>query len=165
MDIEKINEMLLTGLSLAATEKELGYGKDTLRKKLNRAGYHFNKKTRQYVHDEKEIELTLEAPAIRKVHPVTKKNITDVVTPSYPQQESHFSLNEIEILHKIIKEYQIRESIQFVGGEPNGTLVNRNIRVYKEQYDTFSTWCKANNLTQASALYKAIELLMISIGE
>lgn len=161
MNIEQINAMLSTGLSIAATEKELGYGKDTLRKKLNRAGYHFNKELKQYVPDSN--ETTTATPVIRNPKLITDKPITNVVTPSYPQYETHFSLNEIEILHKIIREYQIKDSIQSIGGEPTGTLVNRNIRVYKEQYDTFSNWCKANNLTQASALYKAIELLMKSM--
>ena len=162
MDIAKINELLSTGLSMGKVEQELGAKKDTLRRKLNRLGYHFNKETRQYVKDDIEDEWINKSPMnISPKKATTDKPVTDVVIPSYPNgTNSPFAIDEIEILRKMIKEYQARDTIQASENEDRGTLANRNIRVYKEQYDTFATFCKANNITQADALYKAIELLM-----
>lgn len=166
MDIAKINELLATGLSMPKVEKELGAGKDTLRRKLNRLGYHFDKSTRQYVADkevkEQVTDSIIKSPMnLSPKETTTDKPITDVVIPGYPSTSgSPFATNEIDILRKMIKEYQARDTIQARENEDRGTLGNRNIRVYKEQYDTFATFCKANNITQADALYKAIELLM-----
>lgn len=48
-DIAKlVNERLKEGLSTGQIEKEMKVGKDTLRKKLNRANYKFNKDLNQY---------------------------------------------------------------------------------------------------------------------
>jgi hypothetical protein len=47
--LDYVNEKLKSGLSTAKVEKELGFGKDTLRKKLNREGYSYNKSLKQYV--------------------------------------------------------------------------------------------------------------------
>jgi len=38
-----VNKRLKEGYSIAKTERELNYGKDTLRKKLNRSNYFFHK--------------------------------------------------------------------------------------------------------------------------
>lgn len=162
MDIAKINELLATGLSMSKVEQQLGVGKDTLRKKLNRLGYHFDKEVRQYVKDNEIDKQINNAPiATSPKEMSTDKPITDIVMHSYPNgTNSPFAIDEIEILRKMIKEYQARDTIQASENEDRGTLANRNIRVYKEQYDTFATFCKANNITQADALYKAIELLM-----
>lgn len=46
--------------SISKTEKALGYGKDTLRKKLNRSGYTFNKNTKQYELLESKIGLKIQ---------------------------------------------------------------------------------------------------------
>lgn len=48
-DINKINEYLKQGNSIATYEKENGYGKDTLRKWLNKRGYKYNRKEKSYV--------------------------------------------------------------------------------------------------------------------
>lgn len=148
MNLEQINSLLAEGLSIAKVEKELGYGKDTLRKKLNRSGYHFNKESRQYVAD---------GEPMVPVAPVKKKIVTQVSTPSY---KPSFTEQQVDVLHRMIKEFQAREQIQ--SAVSRGTVKNRNIRVYTEQFDVFADWCKQNNLTQADALYKAIESLMNS---
>lgn len=140
--VKKVNELLLTHKTVGEVEKALGYGKDSIRKKVGKA-YTFNRKINQYV---------------------PKDNVvTDVVTVSYappsaPTPVNMFNADQLEILHKIIREYQAREHIQ--ESKPQGTIVNRNIRVYKEQYDQFASFCKANNITQADALYKAIGTLL-----
>lgn len=160
MELDKINTLLATGLSITKVEQQLGYGKDTLRKKLNRMGYKFNKEIKQYEYtgEDKPEQLSVTKVVTSKPTLVQTTSVTDVVKHSYTEL---FMESEIEILKRMIKEYQARERIQST--ENRGTLKNRNIRVYGEQYDQFAEWCKQNNLTQADALYKAIDLLMDSL--
>ena len=44
-----VNDKLEKGYSIAKAERELNYGKDTLRKKLNRAGYNFDKSLKKFI--------------------------------------------------------------------------------------------------------------------
>lgn len=151
MDLEKINQLLAEGLSISKVEKDLGFGKDTLRKKLNRSGYHFDKESRQYILDGEP------APAV----PATvKKNPQPVAQVSTHSYKTPFTEQQVDVLHRMIKEFQAREQIQATVSR--GTVKNRNIRVYTEQFDVFADWCKQNNITQADALFKAIEALMNS---
>lgn len=153
--IEKINQMLLEVNSISQVEKLLGYGKDTLRKKLNRKGYKFNKLTRQYelVDSAKQEE--------EKISP--KKDVAQVVTPSYMPKvhvpKNEFTNTQIEILHRMIKEYELKEHIR-VSEASKGDLGNRNVRVYVEHFNQFSNWCKSQGITQADGLYEAINMLM-----
>lgn len=151
--IEKINEMLVEHQSIARVEKILGYGKDTLRKKLNKKGYKFNRETKQY-------ETTEE---VQQVEPVPKKDIVQVVTGSYTPKiydhEPQFSEKQLGILHRIIKEYELKERIALVD-EDKGELGNRNVRVYVDHFNKFSNWCKGQGITQADALHEAISMLM-----
>lgn len=159
--IEKINQMLLEVNSIAQVEKLLGYGKDTLRKKLNRQGYKFNKETRQYEF------VGVEDPGVKvkseKVKQSPKQEIAQVVTDSYTpkvyEYETRFTDSQIDILHRMIKEYELKERISLVA-EDKGELGNRNVRVYVEHFNKFSNWCKSMNMTQADGLYEAINMLM-----
>lgn len=157
--IQDINKLLIDGNSIAQVEKILGYGKDTLRKKLNRLGYKFNRETKQY-------EYVGAAEQVEKleIKKVPKKEITKLVTDSYmpkviEDQEPIFKQDEIEILHKLIREYQLKQDISSVEIE-NDRLDNRNVRVYVEHFKMFSNWCKSMNVTQADMLKKAIDMLM-----
>ena len=55
-DIEKllsiVNQQLKEGSSISTIERELDFGKDTLRRKLNRAGYKYSKERRRFLFDE-----------------------------------------------------------------------------------------------------------------
>jgi hypothetical protein len=46
-----VNDRLKEGYSIAKAERELNYGKDTLRKKLNRAGYQYDKALKKFIFD------------------------------------------------------------------------------------------------------------------
>lgn len=160
MDLEKINQLLAGGLSISKVEKELGFGKDTLRKKLNRHGYHFDKDLRQYVADT-ETTPSVEKPAKPVAVPAPiKKNPEPVAQVSTPSYTAPFTEQQVDVLHRMIREFQAREQIQATTSR--GTVKNRNVRVYTEQFDVFADWCKQNNITQADALFKAIEALMNS---
>lgn len=152
MDIKQINEMLASGKSMAQIERELGYGKDTLRKKLNRHGYKLNRQCRQY-----EL-LAIDTQSNCNSEIVPKSNITSKVTSGYI--DSRFDESDMTILYKIIEEYKLKESIRVVESNIDDKLDNRNIRVYVNHYKQFANWCKENNITQADALRKAIDLLM-----
>lgn len=153
-NIQKINALLLEEKSIAKVEKLLGYGKDTLRKKLNRQGYKFNKLTMQY---------ELVEPPEQDQKQVPKKDIVQVVTPSYKPKvythQTNFTGEQVEILHRMIKEYELKERISIVA-EDKGELGNRNVRVYVEHFNKFSDLCKKMNVTQADMLYEAINLLV-----
>ena len=78
----------------------------------------------------------------------------------HPQQKPLFTVEQVDILQQIIKEYQTRQQIQSVADQNKGKTINRNVRVYEKQFEAFANWCKVNNVTQADALYKAIDLIM-----
>lgn len=44
-----VNDKLKEGSSITKVERELNYGKDTLRKKLNRAGYQYDKTLKRFI--------------------------------------------------------------------------------------------------------------------
>ena len=46
-----VNDKLKKGYSIIRVERELNYGKDTLRKKLNRAGYQYDKALKKFIFD------------------------------------------------------------------------------------------------------------------
>lgn len=153
--LNKVNSMLLEGNSIAQVEKILGYGKDTLRKKLNRHGYKFNKETRQY-----EI-LKIEVCEKNIVSP--KNESTSVVTDSYRVDNNVpgkvFTNRQLEVIYKLINEYELKERIKITDID-KGELGNRNVRVYVDHFNEFSNWCKQRGVTQADALYEAINVLM-----
>lgn len=98
-----------------------------------------------------------------EIKPVTEpkpnpKQTTHVVTNSYKTQ---FTDEEQEILHRLIREVRLRDSIvESVPEEDKGECMNRNIRIYTSQYQEFAEFCKANHLKQADALYDAISDFM-----
>lgn len=73
MEIEElfefVNQKLKTGYSLTKVEKELNFGKDTLRKKLVRAGYRLDKINKILI---KDIEETSKTDSVNKTN--TNKN-------------------------------------------------------------------------------------------
>jgi len=170
--LEEMNDLLVTGLKVFDAEKKLGYAEGTARRKLVDAGYKYSRKDKKYIL--KELEQAKE----KKVDNQIKiKNHETVVTGSggvIPSQKKEnevintkemqtFTLDQVDVLHKIIREYQIRERVQQVPEEEKGKTINRNVRVYAKQFDIFADWCKENNLTQADGLYEAINMLMGSL--
>ena len=49
--IEEVNRELLADKSIADIEKSKGFGKDTLRKKLRKLNYRYDRKLKQYVRE------------------------------------------------------------------------------------------------------------------
>lgn len=134
--IKKINEKLIKGASISQVEKDLGYGKDTLRKKLRREGYSFNRKTKQY-------EII-----------GNTNNTPSVITHDELSQE------EIITLKEIIKKYQEREKQKEY--ELDGKIITRSFRTYKNVIDKFKEHCKENNLSQKDSIAIALIRFMES---
>lgn len=178
--LQSINELLAQGLKVSEAEKQLGFSDGQARKQLSKAGYKFDRKTNQYVSKDGIVTgsngVTMQEEL--KGEPQRQEQgaeLKQVVTGSNgilqqteqthrqelePQQKPLFTAEQVDILHRIINEYQTRQHVQAVSTGDKGKTINRNVRVYEKQYEAFATWCKANNLTQADALYRAIEWLM-----
>lgn len=73
-----VNEKLKEGYSIARAERELNYGKDTLRKKLNRAGYQYDKALKKFIFDANTVVtqyITHTEKDILEKNKLTKNNI------------------------------------------------------------------------------------------
>lgn len=156
--VKQVNDLLAKGFSVEQASQELGKGKEWARRQLSSMGYKYNRNTKQY-----ELKDITKATEIKQ----EKQEITKVTTNSYEmktQEQKIFNDSDIDILYKLIEEYKIRNTVMSNKAE-NDTLANRNIRVYKNHYEKFANWCKANNLTQADALKKAIDLLLNGVTD
>lgn len=158
MDIQEelkiVNEKLVEGQSITRIEKELGYGKDTLRKKLNRAGYVLNKDLKQFVLDDNIVCYKDTEQGTGEV--ITHNNIDsykkNTKAPKPPQPL--FNEEDMEILRAIINQYKATQKVQEIALD--GEIITRSVRVYKEPYNQFAQFCKDNNINQAEALARAV---------
>lgn len=170
MDLSNLNELvtyvntkLMNGSSMSSIERELGVGKDTIRKKLIRNNYKLDKELKQFVlHTntgetlDKTNDVTLNNT--RKTHKVLpsntdtthskKEGITQDNTPI-----TQFTEEDIEILKLIIKNYK---SLELEGIKLEGEIVTRSFRSYKEIMDKFVEYCKDNKLSQKDAFAEAL---------
>lgn len=152
--IKKINEKLIKGSSMSQVEKDLGYGKDTLRKKLRREGYSFNRNTKQY----EIIGNTNNTPSVitHDNQEVTNKEIKEVIKVTHDE----LSQEDIITLKEIIKKYQEREKQKEY--ELDGKIITRSFRTYKNVIDKFTEHCKENNLSQKDSIAIALIRFMES---
>lgn len=190
--IVAVNKLAMTGSTLTEIELQLGLGKKSLSKKLSKgyrfdrslkqyvpkeviAGYGVTN-AMQIIEEEpkKEVVTDLVIHSYQEESkPILEEElekelvttvVTEVVTKQETQEYQGFKGDEVEIIYKLIEEYRIKQKLQDRDeeAEDKADLSNRNIRVYTKQYNKFANWCKTNNVTQADALYKAINLLMNS---
>lgn len=165
--LERMNSLLMQGFNVAEAEKELGYGDGVARKQLRDAGYKHNRKLKAYI---VENDIVTDSNAVtqqqkqelQKKSAVTRSNgvLQQTEQKQEVTQKQVFTIEQVEILHQIINEYQTRQQIQAVSEKDKGKTINRNVRVYEKQFEAFASWCKQNNVTQADALYKAINMIM-----
>lgn len=209
-----VNEKLKCGSSITKVEKELNYGKDTLRKKLNRAGYMYDKSLKKFILDDKinitqttTQDITHTEKNIVDKHTSNKNNMNssnqitekDVITNSITHkktqseisnnnnseidyiltqnithaEEQHttqddntsitqpraFTDEDFNILFEIIDNYKSKGDIK----EKNITIpkydseiTTRSFRSYKNVFDSFSKYCKDNELNQKDAIAEAL---------
>lgn len=177
-DIEKllsiVNQQLKEGSSISTIERELDFGKDTLRRKLNRAGYKYSKERRRFLFDE---ELSNKFNSYTKTNKDTGNPIvnTKVSTESVaPKEAEHINNTQItqehkraltdedfEILLRMIDDYKLKEKSETLRYEKDDSkVITRSFRSYKGVLDNFANFCKKNNLAQKDALADAIMLFM-----
>ena len=158
--LQSINELLAQGLKVSEAEKQLGFSDGQARKQLSKAGYKFDRKVNQYVPKDGTVTGSNGVTIQEELKEEPQRQEQTHRQELEPQQKPLFTAEQVDILHRIINEYQTRQHVQAVSTGDKGKTINRNVRVYEKQYEAFATWCKANNLTQADALYRAIEWLM-----
>ncbi|MGL6107746.1 hypothetical protein [Romboutsia sp.] len=157
-DIAKVvNKKLKEGLSTAQIEKEMKVGKDTLRKKLNRANYRYNKDLKQYELISN-TDITLSVTKQKNTDVLDKNNtnttqsvITQRNTP-VTQNKIELTEDEINILKIIARNYKISTRSYELEGE----IVARSVRTYKNVLEQFASYCKENNLSQKDSIALAL---------
>ena len=76
--VNTVNIKLNNGASISSIERELKLGKDTLRKRLNRAGYKFDKESKQFISEDNFKDTTLNKPSNNKTLSDKDKNDLNV---------------------------------------------------------------------------------------
>lgn len=131
-----VNKNLVLGLSTAQVEKQLKVGKDTIRKKLNRAGYKYNKALNVYE----------KVDTITSNNSIGYTNITQNNTISYKIKKGEYNLvnnqktGEIKKMDlKTFKNLPTTEQVELINKYANGALTLKEI---EQQYFTFTNISK-----------------------
>lgn len=155
-----VNVNLNKGESVAKLERALGVGKDTLRKKLNRANYKFNKELKQFVlYNNTEVTHSNTKITFNKKEDVLQDNTSRIqkkensITPDNKGITKDFSDEDIKILKSIIKNYK---SLEVERVEIQGKITTRSFRTYETVVDRFVKYCNDNKLSQKNAIAQAM---------
>lgn len=163
--IAYVNDKLKKGYSIAKVERELKFGKDTLRKKLNRTGYMYNKNLNQFILDDNTNTTqhityaeknNITKPITQHIthtekQSITQSNNTHVTQPS-PRA---FTDEDFNILFELIDNYKAKKKT-IVIPKNDSEITTRSFRSYKNVFDSFSEYCKNNNLNQKDAIAEAL---------
>ena len=172
MEFENIEQLvkyvtinLKKGESITKLERALGLGKDTLRKKLNRANYKFNKELKAFVLDNN-TEVTQDniTHSNTKITLNKKENVLQDNTYKTQKKEKQITLDntevtqwfsdeDINILKSIIKNYKGLEVERL---ELQGKITTRSFRTYETVVDMFVKYCNNNKLIQKDAIAQAM---------
>lgn len=197
-----VNKRLKEGYSIAKVERELEYGKDTLRKKLNRANYFYHKDKNQFLIDNTDVTQSITQDKNVITHqsntttthtdkPIEDRSLTHPVTQDLTQhnpsnnhdnkatqpkkevitqehntkvtQPRAFTDEDFEIMFKLIDEYKSRVNIiekPIELPKDDSDLTTRSFRSYKKVFESFSKYCKDNNLQQKDAVAEALLTFM-----
>lgn len=166
--VEYVNEKMKNGLSMAQIEKEMKVGKDTLRKKLNRNNFKYDKNLKKYIYvtrgtHSNTLKKDVNKEPIDNLDNLDNKNITQSIIvkedkvinnnikKSVPEGH-HFDEEEIAVLKNIIKNYKLSTTNMILDGE----IVTRSVRTYKNVLDKFVKYCKDNKLSQKDSIAIAL---------
>ena len=89
-----VNKRLKEGYSIAKVERELKYGKDTLRKKLNRANYFFNKEQNQFIITNTNVTQSITQTEKHVENKPITQNATHSITQSNSSNKANHSTTE-----------------------------------------------------------------------
>lgn len=162
--VKYVNEKMKKGLSMVQIEKEMKVGKDTLRKKLNRSNFKYDKNLKQYIYVTNETQSnTNNINRSNSIESFKKRDITQSVISQKTIEkrnnniknipEGHiFTEEEIIILKSVIKTYKLNDTNIVLDGE----IVTRSVRTYKNVLNRFSEYCKKNRLSQKDSIAIAL---------
>lgn len=150
--LEYVNKNLSSGLSTSAIEKNMKVGKDTIRKKLNRAGYIYNKNLNIYEKRENITEINNNS-YITQNNIKENKSKKDNHNIKKISDEENLTREEISYIKMLYSQYLKKQSLNDIKIEE---IITRSIRVDKKIMNLFADYCKKNNLNQARALSKAL---------
>lgn len=149
--LEYVNKNLNSGLSTSAVEKKMKVGKDTIRKKLNRAGYIYNKNLNQYEKKETITDINNNSYITQNnIKEKKSKKASKIIKSDY---EENLSKEEISFIKMLYKQHLEKQAINVIEIEE---IITRSVRVDKKVMNKFAIYCKKNNLNQARALTKAL---------
>ncbi|MFR8734597.1 MAG: hypothetical protein ACLVE5_13885 [Clostridium perfringens] len=153
--LELVNERLKDGLSITKIEKELKLGKDTLRKRLNKQGYRYNKELKQfefnseYQQTNKQINKTTKS----ETNKLTNKQI---ITDKEEQKNlNELTLDEIKFLKDWIKKKKLLNQEvdkQILSNQFKPTTLEIEVNLYKK----LEEYCYKNKETKKSVINKAL---------
>ncbi|CEP45205.1 hypothetical protein [Paraclostridium sordellii] len=116
--VNEINDYLKNGGTISSFEREKGFGKDTVRKKLNRLGYSYNKGLKQFVTQD-----------------VTQKSNTKVIKnneSAYPIKSNKKECQKMELAD--FKKLSTKEQIDFVNQFTDG---KKTLKQIEREYFNF----------------------------
>ena len=151
--VKEVNKYLREGKSIGEIEVLKGFGKDTLRKKLRKFGYKYDRKQKLYVLD---ITDNTKTNVISNINNIK----TNIKNKDNSKRATTFSENEIKILKEMIKTYEHKnKSIDNLDYKSSPVVV-RSFRSYEKILDTFASFCKKRELNQKDAIATALSDFM-----
>lgn len=156
--VEFVNEKLKNGLSITKVEKELKLGKDTLRKRLNKQGYRYNKESKQFEFDSdfKPTKQQTNRPTKTQSNKNTKQQTNKETIANKDQQKNseQLTLEEIKYLKAWIKNKKIldQEDKKILSDEFKPTTLEIEVNLYKK----LEEYCYANKETKKAVINKAL---------
>lgn len=155
--LEYVNKNLSNGLSTSAVEKKMKVGKDTIRKKLNRAGYIYNKNLNQYQKKETITEINNNSYITQNniKENKLKKDNNKIIKNNYniKKVDNNLTREEISFIKMLYSQHLEKQALNNIEIEE---IITRSVRVDKKIMNKFAIYCKKNNLNQARALTKAL---------
>ena len=166
--VNYVNEKMKNGLSMTQIEKEMKVGKDTLRKKLNRNNFRYDKNLKKYVCVTNETQINMSTKYLTEnsnntnitqsvyQKDIREKNNSNKNNSNKNNKNELFTEEEITILKKIVKNHKLSTSDIVLDGE----IVTRSVRTYKNVLIKFSKYCKDNKLSQKDSIATALKDFM-----
>lgn len=150
MEVEELVELVNKKLqepksSVAKVERELGMGKDSIRQRLKRNGYVYNKEFKKFVN-------------VNLVEDITQNNTKCLNSEKDLSIKKTLTEEEIDFVKNLYKQHLITQKVTQDNQEVK--LITRSIRVEAEVINRFSNYCKKNNIKQSTALKIALQNFM-----
>lgn len=156
--VTQVNTVLKEGATgLADAERQLGYGKDSIRQRLKRNGYIYNKQLNEVVlQDNTNTTQSKERVINNKdtYNPVSSSSIE-------PKEQEIFTKEEILFLKELYTKHKLATQLTTQGvTQENEELITRSIRIDKTTINSFAQYCKDKNIKQSTALKIALKNFM-----